>query len=139
MADHIEFHAMQNGGDPSSSDRGAAPFHFITARALNRRDMEELASGADAFRERARTEQGMRELNGLLSHKRAILYFNQPSSRTFFSFMNACHILGVKVSEVRDTSVTSLKKGESFEDTICLLYTSPSPRDLSTSRMPSSA
>ena len=25
------------------------------------------------------------------------------------------------------------------EDTICLLYTSPSPRDLSTSRMPSSA
>ena len=29
---------------------------------------------------------------------------------------------------------------ESFEsDTICLLYTSPSPRDLSTSRMPSSA
>ena len=25
------------------------------------------------------------------------------------------------------------------QDTICLLYTSPSPRDLSTSRMPSSA
>ena len=27
----------------------------------------------------------------------------------------------------------------SYEDLICLLYTSPSPRDLSTSRMPSSA
>ena len=26
-----------------------------------------------------------------------------------------------------------------FRDTACLLYTSPSPRDLSTSRMPSSA
>ena len=28
---------------------------------------------------------------------------------------------------------------EWMEDNICLLYTSPSPRDLSTSRMPSSA
>ena len=26
-----------------------------------------------------------------------------------------------------------------YEDNVCLLYTSPSPRDLSTSRMPSSA
>ena len=32
------------------------------------------------------------------------------------------------------------KKGENFlQDYTCLLYTSPSPRDLSTSRMPSSA
>ena len=28
---------------------------------------------------------------------------------------------------------------ETYQVTICLLYTSPSPRDLSTSRMPSSA
>ena len=37
-----------------------------------------------------------------------------------------------------------IKKDEKFEESdellnICLLYTSPSPRDLSTSRMPSSA
>ena len=33
-----------------------------------------------------------------------------------------------------------LEKGKVvFESEICLLYTSPSPRDLSTSRMPSSA
>ena len=30
-------------------------------------------------------------------------------------------------------------KVSSYEQRICLLYTSPSPRDLSTSRMPSSA
>ena len=30
-------------------------------------------------------------------------------------------------------------KGNDRPDNICLLYTSPSPRDLSTSRMPSSA
>ena len=33
--------------------------------------------------------------------------------------------------------INQYKKQE--EDTSCLLYTSPSPRDLSTSRMPSSA
>ena len=33
-----------------------------------------------------------------------------------------------------------VKKGGSYEENmVCLLYTSPSPRDLSTSRMPSSA
>ena len=37
---------------------------------------------------------------------------------------------------VRDTQVLSYDEGLL---TICLLYTSPSPRDLSTSRMPSSA
>ena len=30
-------------------------------------------------------------------------------------------------------------KGKDLKNKICLLYTSPSPRDLSTSRMPSSA
>ena len=35
--------------------------------------------------------------------------------------------------------VTTVYGGSSMEDQICLLYTSPSPRDLSTSRMPSSA
>ena len=45
-----------------------------------------------------------------------------------------------------DTEVTytamqlSLESNDEYEDAIaCLLYTSPSPRDLSTSRMPSSA
>ena len=33
----------------------------------------------------------------------------------------------------------TLGKVQLLEDKICLLYTSPSPRDLSTSRMPSSA
>ena len=33
----------------------------------------------------------------------------------------------------------SANPGNISEDDICLLYTSPSPRDLSTSRMPSSA
>ena len=38
---------------------------------------------------------------------------------------------------INDTSV--LLSGRDLKSTACLLYTSPSPRDLSTSRMPSSA
>ena len=41
---------------------------------------------------------------------------------------------------VGDVVICSVKKGTPKKrKTICLLYTSPSPRDLSTSRMPSSA
>ena len=38
-----------------------------------------------------------------------------------------------------DTDYTDLKKSESTNILACLLYTSPSPRDVHKSRMPSSA
>ena len=41
--------------------------------------------------------------------------------------------------DVSPPKPTKLKKVTSAHETTCLLYTSPSPRDLSTSRMPSSA
>jgi aspartate carbamoyltransferase catalytic subunit len=47
-----------------------------------------------------------------------MLYFVQPSTRTFVSFQSACYILGMKVSEIRSTSTSSELKGESAEDTI---------------------
>ena len=47
-----------------------------------------------------------------------MLYFTQPSTRTFLSFNNACHILGMRTSEIRDPSTSSEVKGESFEDAI---------------------
>ena len=43
------------------------------------------------------------------------------------------------VAEKLVAAVASLSKDKSFNLGRCLLYTSPSPRDLSTSRMPSSA
>ena len=47
-----------------------------------------------------------------------MLYFAQPSSRTFLSFENACHLLGMKTSEIRDPNVSSEVKGESFDDSL---------------------
>ncbi len=47
-----------------------------------------------------------------------MLYFPQPSTRTFLSFNNACHILGIRTSEIRDPATSSEVKGESFDDSI---------------------
>ena len=44
-----------------------------------------------------------------------------------------------KVSDRISDEVVDLYFREAIKQGICLLYTSPSPRDLSTSRMPSSA
>ncbi len=54
----------------------------------------------------------------LLADKRAMLYFSQPSTRTFLSFNNACHILGIRTSEIRNASTSSEVKGETVEDSI---------------------
>ena len=48
-------------------------------------------------------------------------------------------IVAARLSEDPNCSVLLLEYGGSDRSVFCLLYTSPSPRDLSTSRMPSSA
>ena len=63
-------------------------------------------------------------------------YFSNWASRATFAISEAKTF----VEYDHFNSIMSLVELESyFEDIGCLLYTSPSPRDLSTSRMPSSA
>ena len=67
------------------------------------------------------------------------LKLNYPETIAFLSFQ----VLegardGKSVSQLMSEGTTWLSKSQVMEG-ICLLYTSPSPRDLSTSRMPSSA
>lgn len=73
---------------------------------------------ADKIKQLDTTKAGRIKLQTLLPHIRAALYFNQPSTRTFISFANACHILGIKISDIRDSGNSSEKKGESVQDTI---------------------
>jgi aspartate carbamoyltransferase catalytic subunit len=47
-----------------------------------------------------------------------MLYFTQPSTRTFLSFMAACQILGITCNEVRDPKTSSESKRESKLDSI---------------------
>ena len=93
-------------------------FHVIDPRVFERPLLDELCALATRARLLAKTDAGARALRDLLPTRRAMLYFTQPSTRTFLSFNNACHILGMRTSEIRDPSTSSEVKGESFEDSI---------------------
>jgi len=77
-----------------------------------------LCDTTDKVKSIASTSDGLKYLKTILSDKRAMLYFKQSSTRTFLSFQNACHILGISTSEIRDTSTSSETKGESELDAI---------------------
>ena len=100
-----------------SRDDGT-PYHTLFAQQFNRGNLDRLCKLATEIRTIAKTRSGMSFLQSLLSHKRAMLYFSQPSSRTFLSFHSACQILGLNIGELRDTSTSSEFKGESQEDSI---------------------
>ena len=70
------------------------------------------------IRQISKSRDGQDFLINLLPHKRAMLYFTQPSTRTFLSFMAACQILGMTCNEVRDSSTSSEAKGETRFDSI---------------------
>lgn len=93
-------------------------FHVLDPRQFSRQQLDELCRLSTRARGLAKTREGARLLQTLLPHKRAMLYFTQPSTRTFLSFSNACHVLGIRTSEIRDPSTSSEVKGESFEDSI---------------------
>jgi aspartate carbamoyltransferase catalytic subunit len=92
--------------------------HVLTADQFDRRDLDELCTLTDSIRRLDKTKEGLLYLKSLLGHKRSMLYFTQPSTRTFLSFQNACQILGISSSEIRDPSTSSEIKGESIEDTL---------------------
>ncbi len=94
------------------------PNHTLFAQQFGRAQLDRICELATKIRFIAKTREGMHFLQNLLSHKRAMIYFTQPSSRTFLSFLSACQILGIQTGEVRDAAVSSEFKGESREDSI---------------------
>lgn len=101
-----------------STETSAKLFHLIDSRAFDRALLDNLCELTTRVRTMAKTHIGARALQTMLAHRRAMLYFSQPSTRTFLSFNNACHVLGIRTSEIRDASISSEVKGESFEDSI---------------------
>ena len=61
-------------------------FHVINTAVFERRLLDELCSLATRVRAVAKTRAGARSLQELGSNKRAMLYFTEPSTRTFLSF-----------------------------------------------------
>ena len=92
--------------------------HVIFSGQFTADMLEDLAGTADKIRVLSKNRTGQDFLINLLSHKRAMLYFTQPSTRTFLSFMAACQILGITCNEVRDPTTSSETKGETRFDSL---------------------
>ena len=96
----------------------ADPQHTLIAQQFSREQLEQLCALATRIKRINKRREGANFLKTLLSDKRAMLYFAQPSSRTYLSFLAACQILGLDTMDVRDSSTSSEVKGESPEDTL---------------------
>ena len=64
-------------------------YDCLFAQQFNRDLLTLLFRTADRLREVTQHKDGADYISGLLSDKRAMLYFAQPSTRTFMSFLNA--------------------------------------------------
>ncbi|VVB73687.1 Aspartate carbamoyltransferase [uncultured archaeon] len=113
-----EFSGMEASEKVPLFTRDGRIYDCLFAQQFDRRLLDRLCRVADKLRSITKTRDGDMFVGSLLFDKRAILVFNQPSSRTFLSFQNACHILGMKTSEIRDVSTSSFAKGESDNDSV---------------------
>ena len=68
-----------------------------------------------------------------------VKWFNGKKGYGFIEREDKQKDVFVHASAVREAGLRFLNEGDELQFEICLLYTSPSPRDLSTARMPSSA
>ncbi len=93
-------------------------FHALVAQQFSRPMLEDLCSLATCVRRIAKTREGSAFLQTQLFDRHAMLYFAQPSTRTYLSFYSACQIIGMKTMNVRDSSTSSEMKGESPEDSV---------------------
>jgi aspartate carbamoyltransferase catalytic subunit len=113
-----EFHNLSLAEKGKLCKENEHMFHVLVAQQFEREDLDGLGQLATRIRFIAKSEEGMKFLQGILAHKHAMLYFSQPSTRTFLSFCSACQILGMSLGNVRDTSTSSEYKGESQEDSV---------------------
>ncbi len=120
--DDISWDAFKNlpleEKSPYFKQKNGMPYHVLLAQQFDRETLDHVCRMATRIRRIAKSKDGMAFLMGQLPHKRAMLDFSQPSSRTFLSFYAACQILGLKVGEVRDPTTSSEMKGESREDSV---------------------
>lgn len=93
-------------------------YHALVAQQFSRPMLDDLCSLATCVRRIAKTREGCSFLQSRLFDKRAMLYFAQPSTRTYLSFDSACQTVGLDCMNVRDSSTSSEVKGESPEDTV---------------------
>jgi aspartate carbamoyltransferase catalytic subunit len=92
--------------------------HLVHTRQLTRPLAEDIFDIADMARHLITSRPGAAYLKESLVGKQALLYFVQPSTRTFLSFQAAASHLGMSTAEVRSREISSEMKGESALDSL---------------------
>jgi aspartate carbamoyltransferase catalytic subunit len=113
-----EFQKLPTEEKVTCFEKNGRLFDMIISQQLSREIIDNIYDITNHLRHISESKAGSIFMQNILCHKRAMLYFTQPSSRTFLSFESACHILGIKTSEIRDVSVSSEVKGESYDDSL---------------------
>src|SRR3954451_18072207 len=98
--------------------------HVIFSGQFSVPFLEELGGIADMIRILSKSRAGQDFLINLLPHRRAMLYFTQPSTRTVLSFFAACQILGMTCKEVPDASTSSKRKAKTGSHSLPTISTS---------------
>ncbi len=113
-----EFQQLSITEKAAHFQRNGRPYHALVAQQFDRPSLERHCALATKIRRIAKTRGGLLFLQDLLREKRAMLYFSQPSTRTFLSFHAASQLVGLQLANVRDTTTSSEIKGESQEDSV---------------------
>ena len=92
--------------------------HVLSVDQFDRAFLDKICLLTQEIRELCDKPDGKRLLKEQFADRSAMLYFTQPSSRTFTSFARACQKLGVDIVDIRDPNTSSEVKGESDLDSI---------------------
>ncbi len=87
---------------------------IVSVKDLSREEVELLISEAETYRNLLRFKKPLFKAED----KTAITVFLEPSTRTRLSFQFAGIYLGIKVMDFGASEISSIQKGESFEDTM---------------------
>ena len=102
-------------------NRNGRPFHVLFPQQFTRAQFEEVFATATAIRRLHKSTDGKNWLACQLAHKRVMLLFTQPSTRTVESFAAGTSKLGMEARTIQDLSTSSFAKGETVEDAVRVL------------------
>lgn len=91
---------------------------FVFTQQLDKKGVLELIRLAHTLQKHYDVREFRQNIKTILGGYSCVLYFTQPSSRTFLSFSLAAQALGMSVEEIRDPSTSSAVKGETEIDTL---------------------
>ena len=91
---------------------------LLFTQQIDRSYLSSLVTLADFIKDHWMEPKFKGKLQSLMLGYSCVLYFTQPSTRTFTSFSLAAQALGMVTEEIRDPNISSLYKGESDIDSL---------------------